>query len=402
VGRPAAAGPVGVCAVGLRPGTTAGGWHVLAGTAGDEVWLVALPHLRTAPNRYNSRPAPDGSFREYRGVGDGVGGRLRAVECLVQAHPPAPARGGGGACGDLAAHPAREDEFATCGADGVLRVWDAAGCRPVLALTLHHALADPDPPPADVPADPDPDGGGGADPDGGAATDEASGGAASAGVGSQWGAGGGAGAEGGEGWGAWSLVAAEYSGEWGDRCHLAVAMVPRPDAPGGAGAGPGRASAERSQVAVLRVSDAQAGGTAPLVCVLARRAGLGGRRATCLRYSAGGPDGAEAQRVLAVGTWEGAVVVFDADLETETYVRRAVLRGHARPVAQLDFAAGPEPGSLQSSSAWELKFWDLAAGRARKAPSADRDTRWWATARRARALVRVRARRGRGRGGVRA
>jgi hypothetical protein len=70
------------------------------------------------------------------------------------------------------------------------------------------------------------------------------------------------------------------------------------------------------------------------------------------------------------------VLVYAADLASETYTRRAILRGHARPVTALDFSAGLEPAALQSSSAWELRFWDLRAMRARTTASADRDTPW--------------------------
>ena len=230
----------------------------------------------------------------------------------------------------------------TCGADGVLRVWDALGCRPMFAMTLHHTLhhgADSEP---------------GADgADDGAGRDDGT-----------------------VGRGGWSLVAAEYSSEWGDCCHLAVAMVPR-------GPGAARSRAESSRVVVLRISDAEAGREIPVVCVLARREGLANRRVTCLRYSAGAEgadddddDGGGSVRLLAVGTWDGCIVIYAADHADDSYVRRAVLRGHSRPVTSLDFAAGLEPASLQSNSAWELKFWDMAAMRARKTPSADRDTRW--------------------------
>ena len=343
VRRPADAGPVSLRAVAVKQRVSDGVWHVLAGTAGDELWLITLPHLRTAPSRYNSEPTPDGQRCEYLSVADGGGGRLPAVECVVQAHAPAedaePGDGGGGA---IAVHPSREDEFVTCGADGVLRVWDALGCRPMFAMTLHHTLhhgTDSEP---------------GAD-----------------------GADDGAGRDGGAtGRGGWSLVAAEYSSEWGDCCHLAVAMVPR-------GPGAARSRAESSRVVVLRISDAEAGREIPVVCVLARREGLANRRVTCLRYSAGAEgadddddDGGGSVRLLAVGTWDGSIVIYAADLADDSYVRRAVLRGHSRPVTSLDFAAGLEPASLQSNSAWELKFWDMAAMRARKTPSADRDTRW--------------------------
>ena len=71
-----------------------------------------------------------------------------------------------------------------------------------------------------------------------------------------------------------------------------------------------------SRGVVVRVSDLQPGEPAPLVCVLARREGLGGRRVTCLRYSQGpdGPgddgEGGGSERLLAVGTWDGCVLVF--------------------------------------------------------------------------------------------
>ncbi len=276
--RPADAGPVSVRAVALRAGWRAGMWHVLAGTAGDEVWLLTLPHLHTAPTRLNSQPSSDGQRREHLGVADGGGGRLPAVECIVQAHPPAAAGGEAGLWGAVATHPQREEEFATCGGDGVLRVWDALACRPVVCATLFHALAAPA-----VDADAD------------ASLESGPGGA------------GGAGGQGDAG--AWGLVAAEYSGDWGEQGHLAVAMVPK------AQPGPGK-GADGSRVVVVRVSDLQPGEPAPLVCVLARREGLGGRRVTCLRYSQGpdGPgddgEGGGSERLLAVGTWDGCVLVF--------------------------------------------------------------------------------------------
>ena len=372
VRRPAAAGPVSVRAVALTPGWREGMWHVAAGTGGDEVWLVTLPHLRTTPTPLNSAPAADGRCREYLSVADGGGGRLPAVECVVQGHVPAWDGAEAGCGGAVAMHPQREDKYVTCGGDGVLRVWDALACRPAVCTVLPYSL--------DRAARPE------------AGDDSDGDGAAAASSDGDGGGGGRAGSvrtaadgeAGGAGWGAWSLVAAEYSGDWGERCHLAVAMVPR----AGPGAGPGAGrGGDCSRVAVLRISDAVAGADRiEPVCVLGRREGLGGRRVTCLRYSAG-PDGLQgasgdgddgSERLLAVGTWDGCVVVYAADLAREAYTRRAVLRGHARPVTALDFGAGGRPGALQSCSAWELRFWDLEGMRARKTASADRDTAWWA------------------------
>ena len=128
-------------------------WRVLIGTAINEVYQLTLQQLHSAPNEMNTE-AHDGllereTVKVYNNVTFGQSGlgsrKLPAIQLLVQAHgprdavPPGPAQvsavsstketalgyGGFGHLRALAVHPSDERKFVTCGADGVLRMWDA-------------------------------------------------------------------------------------------------------------------------------------------------------------------------------------------------------------------------------------------------------------------------------------
>jgi WD40 repeat protein len=137
--------------------TTNGVWRILLGTSVNEIYQLTLPQLHSAPNDMTTEVHSGQLEREtvkvYISVkyGDeGVGGeKLPAIQLLVQAHCPAAGRGGlvpqrsdlshlsdltaqahvgtnsVRALAALAVHPNDENEFATCGADGVLRIWEA-------------------------------------------------------------------------------------------------------------------------------------------------------------------------------------------------------------------------------------------------------------------------------------
>ena len=120
----------------------------MVGTSINEVYQLTLQQLHSAPNELNTE-AHDGllereTVKVYNNVTYGHSGlgsrKLPAIQLLVQAHAPRAAgpplaasstnetalgHGGFGHLRALAVHPSDERKFVTCGADGVLRMWDA-------------------------------------------------------------------------------------------------------------------------------------------------------------------------------------------------------------------------------------------------------------------------------------
>ena len=136
---------------GVQTISTDGIWRILVGTAMNEVYQLTVPQLISAPNDMTTERHDGLRERETIKVyvtvtyGDeGVGTRkLPAIQLLAQGHcprlsvPTTMAQQQSDMVGDvgysqmraLAAHPHDETEFATCAADGVLRIWDSQHSR---------------------------------------------------------------------------------------------------------------------------------------------------------------------------------------------------------------------------------------------------------------------------------
>ena len=126
-----------------------GVWRILIATSINELYQLTLPQLISAPNDRTTEVHRGQLQREtvkvYNAVtygNDGVGTeQLPAIQLLVQAHTPPHVAGSVGAqisdltldaassIRALAVHPESENEFSTCGADGVLRIWDTQQAR---------------------------------------------------------------------------------------------------------------------------------------------------------------------------------------------------------------------------------------------------------------------------------
>ena len=414
--RPSAVRSLSVCrgGAGIRAEPS---WRLLVGTAHNQLWLITLPHLRTAPFDINTEPMPGRQARAYVSLTDDGVRPLPAVELITQGHsvgacrPWASDAASGESSGGvaIAAHRLNENEFATCGADGVVRLWDAAYCTPILAMNVQHLLADALPSAHssvvgdDYPlADPDlsadapalsPGGGGGLELEVEADAVSLSGRSHRSQRSETGGAREGFRGDGGndpaaahvESVKTWSMDALAYSHEWSGCCHLALSATSRETRLAGGWSGVrGRADKEVSRLIILKVSDAVLGEDIPLVCVLGRANGLANRRVTALRYSppwGWDPGGEDTPKcLLAAGAWDGSITVFDVDISSQEYQRIKVLKDHVHPVSHLDFGLCPnpteQPQSLQSNSWSELKYWDLTAWKLHKSAAHHRDTLW--------------------------